>query len=195
MARFFDVSNPWPYLLFYVVTVFWVLEFVVFPSKFKSDDFSEKRSFRLILAGIVATVLLNNVLTLFGWFTVQGALGLWMRRVAMFSYPLGLGLRYVSTLYLGQYFTRDVAIHTEQDLISKGPYRVLRHPLYLGLFLLAISVPLFFANGLILVLSVLYMGAVLNLRMRLEEDNMERIMGSRYTAWKKRRYRFIPFIY
>lgn len=195
MATFFDVSNPWPYVLFYVVTVLWVLEFVVFPSKFKSDDFSEKRSFRLILAGIIATVLLNNVFTLFGWFTLTGEASVWLRRLAIITYPLGLGLRYVSTLYLGKYFTRDVAINSDQDLISHGPYRILRHPLYLGLFLLAVSVPLFFANWLILVLSILYMGAVLNLRMRLEETNMERIMGERYTAWKKRRYRFIPFIY
>ncbi len=195
MSRFFDPSNPWPYVLFYVVTVLWVLEFVVFPSKFKSDSFSEKRSFRLILAGIVGTVLLNNVFTLFGWFTLEGALGVWLRRSGMVSYPLGLMLRYVSTFYLGQYFTRDVAINETQELISNGPYKVLRHPLYLGLFLLAVSVPLFFANGLILILSMLYMGALLNHRMRLEEANMERIMGERYVTWKKRRYRFIPFIY
>ena len=195
MAQFFDLSNPLPYLLFYVVTVLWVLEFVVFPSKFKSDDFSEKKSFRLILAGIVLTVLLNNVFTLLGWFTLEGTAALWLRRMAVVSYPFGLALRYISTFTLGKYFTRDVAIDAKQELISHGPYRILRHPLYLGLFLLAVSVPLFFANWLILGLSMLYMGYVLNLRMTLEEANMERIMGERYTTWKKRRYRFIPFIY
>jgi len=31
--------------------------------------------------------------------------------------------------------------------------------------------------------------------MREEEALMEKIIGERYQAWKKERYRFFPFIY
>ena len=195
LDRYFDVSQPWPYVLFYVVTFFWVLEFILFPSKFKSDDFKEKRTFRLILLGIVLTVMINNVTVLFAPFYLQNALGSTLRILAMVTYPLGLALRYISTWTLGDYFTRDVAVSEDQTLISHGPYRFLRHPLYVGLFLLTVSVPLFFKNIPILFLSMLYMGYVLNQRMRVEEAAMERILGDRYRAWKTKRYRFIPFIY
>jgi protein-S-isoprenylcysteine O-methyltransferase Ste14 len=88
-----------------------------------------------------------------------------------------------------------VAVSADQTLISHGPYRFLRHPLYVGLFLLTVSVPLFFKNIPILLLSMLYMGYLLNQRMRVEEQAMERILGERYRVWKAKRYRFIPFIY
>lgn len=195
LDRYFDMSQPWPYVLFYVVTVFWVLEFILFPSKFKSDDFKEKRTFRVILLGIVLTVLVNNVTVLFTPFYLDNTVGNALRIVAMVTYPLGLALRYISTWTLGDYFTRDVAVSEDQRLISHGPYRFLRHPLYVGLFLLTVSVPLFFKNIPVLFLSMLYMGYVLNQRMRVEEAAMERILGDRYRAWKTKRYRFIPFIY
>jgi protein-S-isoprenylcysteine O-methyltransferase Ste14 len=104
-------------------------------------------------------------------------------------------LRYISILYLGKHFTRDVEVSKTQTLISKGPYRWLRHPLYLGLFLLTISVPLFFQNWLMTILSSIAMFFMLNHRMNIEETLMEDVIGNTYIEWKKTRYRFIPWIY
>ena len=115
--------------------------------------------------------------------------------LSLFTYPLGLGLRYISIVYLGNHFTRDVEVSTTQTLISKGPYRILRHPLYLGLFLLTISVPLFFQNWLMTIVSSVGMFLILNQRMNIEEKLMTDVIGEEYISWKNQRYRFIPWIY
>ncbi len=193
LSVFFEWSAP--FILFYVVTALWILEFALFPSKAKDGDFEERMTFKRILYTILFVIVATIGLTFFGWFTLVGAAQDVLRIVGITLYVLGLLLRYVSTIYLGRHFTRNVDVSGEMELISTGPYRFLRHPLYLGLFLLTFAVPIFFANFLVMALAVILMGRVINQRMTLEEREMERVLGDRYREWKQVRYRFIPFIY
>jgi len=193
MAVFFQLT--WTHVLFYVITVLWVLEFVIFPSKFKSEEFSESKSFKHILLSIILTITLTIVLTFFNVLLLPENTHQFFYVIGIIFYFIGLLLRYSGTFYLGQYFTRDVAVSKDQALISTGPYRKLRHPLYLGLFLLTVSVPLFFAQMGIFILATIIMGTVLNKRMKIEEQSMEDVMGEKYITWKNTRYRFIPWLY
>jgi protein-S-isoprenylcysteine O-methyltransferase Ste14 len=115
--------------------------------------------------------------------------------IGLALYSIGITFRYVGTLTLGKYFTRGIEIDTKHQLVSNGLYTYLRHPLYLGLFLLGISTSLVYGNYLMIIVSMLLMGSTLNYRMVLEERAMEKIIGKRYKEWKAKRYRFIPFIY
>ncbi len=195
MLSFFFV-NAWPYYLFYIVTILWIVEFVIFPSHLKKQSKQEKKSFFFILQFILLIIVLNFI---FGWLqigttenqTVQNILNY----VGITLYILGLSLRYVSIIHLGRFFTRNVAISDTHELISSGPYKILRHPLYLGLFLLSTSVPLFFSNIILTPLAYLLMGYILNHRMTLEENILETSLGQSYKKWKHSRYKFIPFIY
>ena len=193
MAVFFQLSIT--HILFYLITALWILEFVIFPSKFKSDDFSESKSFKQILTMIIVTITLTVILTWIDVLRLPESAHQVFYVIGIIFYLLGLILRYSGTYYLGQYFTRDVAVSKDQELVFKGPYRKLRHPLYLGLFLLTVSVPLFFAQIGIFILATLLMGYVLNKRMTIEEANMEAILKDKYVTWKSTRYRFFPWLY
>lgn len=182
------------FIVFYLITVLWIMEFFIFPSKDQKKDESETGTFLKILAFIVVSHILSIVFTVFGWFRLEGDHTV-LSILSYVTYPLGLALRYVSVYYLGRHFTRDVEVSKTQELVSKGPYRILRHPLYLGLFLLTVSVPLFFSNWLMTILSGLFMFLILNERMEIEENMMEKIIGENYSTWKEERYRFIPWIY
>ncbi|MGA0351367.1 MAG: methyltransferase family protein [Acholeplasmataceae bacterium] len=191
MLSFFFQSH-WTYIVFYSVTVLWLLEFIVFPNKHKSSTYQEKKSFFYILSLILLTVILNFIFGFYGWLIVKPS---WLSYVAISLYTFGLILRVASIIYLGKFFTRHVEVQEKHALVSKGPYLLLRHPLYLGLFLLTVNVPLFFGNIVISGLSMLWMGYILNQRMHIEEQALEMSLGKSYTVWKEKRYRFIPFIY
>lgn len=195
MLSFFFV-NAWPYYLFYIVTILWIAEFVIFPSHLKKQSKQEKKSFFFILQFILVIIVLNFVL---GWLQI-GTLKNQVTQnilnyIGITLYIIGLSLRYVSIIHLGRFFTRNVAVSDTHELISSGPYKILRHPLYLGLFLLSTSVPLFFSNIILTPLAYLLMGYVLNHRMTLEEHILEATLGQSYKNWKQSRYKFIPFIY
>lgn len=195
MLSFFFV-NAWPYYLFYVVTILWIAEFVIFPSHLKKQSKQEKKSFFFILQFILLIILLNFFL---GWLQIGTLDNQFTQNILNYVgitlYILGLLLRYVSIIHLGRFFTRNVAVSETHELISSGPYKILRHPLYLGLFLLSTSVPLFFSNIILTPIAYLLMGYILNHRMTLEEHILESSLGQTYKNWKKSRYKFIPFIY
>jgi protein-S-isoprenylcysteine O-methyltransferase Ste14 len=195
MLSFFFI-NAWPYYLFYVVTILWIAEFVIFPSHLKKQSKQEKKSFFFILQFILLIILLNFFL---GWLQIGTLDNQFTQNILNYVgitlYILGLLLRYVSIIHLGRFFTRNVAVSESHELISSGPYKILRHPLYLGLFLLSTSVPLFFSNIILTPIAYLLMGYILNHRMTLEEHILESSLGQTYKNWKKSRYKFIPFIF
>lgn len=184
----------WHNLTFYGITILWVLEFILVPSQHKSASFEEKRSFLFILAAIVLIVLVTGF-----WILLE--VELWysappfpIQVIGLGVYGFGLLFRYWSIKTLGAFFTRNVSVEANQALVSHGPYKLFRHPAYLGLFFLGIATPLYFVHIPGLILGVFLMGATLRHRMILEEKALEKD-NPNYHAWKAKRYRFIPYVY
>lgn len=177
-------------VLYYGFTALWLLEFIVFPNRFHGSR-AERRSFLRILAFVIVSILLTIGLTQAqiasypSGFTQVVGLGL---------YVVGLYLRYHGSIALGAYFTRHVEVSSDQQLISHGPYRLLRHPLYVGLYALSLATPVYFGSPLAFLFALLSMAWVLNRRMRTEEALLETHVPD-YAVWKTKRYRFIPWIY
>ncbi len=189
--RVFTLLN----VLFYVANLFWILEFVFFRNKKRMGRFQEKKSFWFLIFAIsfviISTIQLSandlgkivnrDVYPLFQLF----ALGL---------YLVGLWLRYRGSKALGENFTRHVAVSTSMNLVSTGPYQYLRHPLYLGLFLIALAFPIYVGNLLALFIALPLLWIGFSWRMKVEELALTKI-HPQYAQWLKQRYRFIPFIY
>ena len=56
----------------------------------------------------------------------------WINILGIAIVIAGLALRWYSIIYLGRFFTVNVEIATDHQLIDSGPYRRLRHPSYTG---------------------------------------------------------------
>ncbi len=59
-------------------------------------------------------------------------------------FVLGLALRWYSIIYLGRFFTTNVAIASDHRIIDTGPYRCIRHPSYTGALLAILGLCLSF---------------------------------------------------
>src|SRR6185295_18646395 len=58
----------------------------------------------------------------------------------------GLAFRYWSIRTLGKWFTSVVRVQEGQVVIQHGPYKHLRHPSYLGSFVMAIGISVIFRS-------------------------------------------------
>jgi len=63
---------------------------------------------------------------------------------------LGVALRWYAIRVLGRFFTRNVAIREDQEIIRAGPYRYVRHPSCSGYLLVALSLGIALDNWLAL---------------------------------------------
>ncbi len=109
---------------------------------------------------------------------------------------LGILLRYLALKTLGIYFSYTLKGKTDnQQVVDYGVYRYIRHPSYLGIFLIISSLTLIHGSIPGLFVAVLFTWPLINRRISYEERMMINSFGEGYTAYSKKTKKLIPFIY
>jgi len=126
------------------------------------------------------------------WAVIADAV--WLRTVGVLLYLLGMEWVCWAFLTLGKQHSGEVTIQKEHELVTAGPYRWLRHPMYLGLIVFPLGVALVFGSWIGIVLPLLSAG-VFAWRVRDEEKLMHQEFGERWEAYCRRTWRFIPYVY
>jgi protein-S-isoprenylcysteine O-methyltransferase len=107
----------------------------------------------------------------------------------------GLAIRWYSIIYLGRYFTVNVAIATDHKLIDTGPYRAVRHPSYTGALLAFLGLAICMQNWASLLILMTGATAAFLYRIRVEERALTGAFGDRYRQYQQRTARLIPGMY
>lgn len=95
---------------------------------------------------------------------------------------------------VNRYAARTIRVEDGQKVISGGPYRFVRHPMYTGMLLLGLSTPLALGSTITLPAFALIL-PFLALRL-LNEEKVLRARLSGYTEYcQKTRWRLIPFVW
>jgi protein-S-isoprenylcysteine O-methyltransferase Ste14 len=95
--------------------------------------------------------------------------------------------------YLGKNWSQTVAVKIEHELVTSGPYRYVRHPMYAG-GLLACTGSAIVAGGAWIFLFVI-LGALFLWRAGAEDKLMAQQFANEYPAYKKRTKALIPFVW
>ena len=108
---------------------------------------------------------------------------------------LGVFLRWYAIRTLGRYFTRDVAVSSDQKVVQSGPYHYIRHPAYSGTFLTMLGVGLAVTNWVSLgaLLLCVFLGHMY--RVSVEEKALSQAIGQPYIEYMHRTTRFIPLLF
>lgn len=106
----------------------------------------------------------------------------------------GLGLYAVARRTLGRFFSEAVRITPEHKLITSGPYHLIRHPVYLGGILYALSIPMI-GNSLYGFVIMLVPILMLSYRIRFEEKILVSRFGQEYLEYARKTKKLIPYIY
>ncbi len=107
----------------------------------------------------------------------------------------GLILRWWAIITLGRFFTVDVTIESDHQLIDRGPFRMVRHPSYTGVLLAFVGLALTMANWAALLVMLVPIGVTFIHRMNVEENALSGALGGQYTDYIRRTKRLVPFIY
>ncbi|MFX0087606.1 MAG: methyltransferase family protein [Candidatus Hodarchaeota archaeon] len=101
----------------------------------------------------------------------------------------------ISRIILGRESTIVIGLEKDHKLITKGPYHIIRHPIYTGASFLFLGYSLSFSSLICLIVILLVLALWLNKRMTLEETLLIQTFGEEYLNYIKRTKRLIPFIY
>ena len=110
---------------------------------------------------------------------------------------IGMIISMVEMLYVNKvnrYASKGLVIHKDHELITSGPYKYVRHPLYTGAIIFLVCIPLALGSLISFVISLLF-PILLVYRIRIEEKMLiDHLPG--YKDYKNRvKYRLIPKVY
>jgi protein-S-isoprenylcysteine O-methyltransferase Ste14 len=104
-------------------------------------------------------------------------------------------MRWVSIIHLGRFFTVNVAIAADHQLVETGPYRFIRHPSYSGALLAFVGWGMVLRNWASLLIALLPIAVAFLYRINVEERALLEALGDCYRAYMARTKRLIPFLY
>jgi protein-S-isoprenylcysteine O-methyltransferase Ste14 len=104
----------------------------------------------------------------------------------------GIGLAIWARTILGRNWSGRPAVKEGHELITSGPYHVVRHPIYSGM--LTAMLGTFFIAGIPGLLVLIAFSAIVIYRIGIEERLMVQLFAEKYLEYKKRTKALIPFI-
>lgn len=112
---------------------------------------------------------------------------------SLFVMGLGLILRSYSVIILNKFYT--LGSLDQQELIQKGPYRIIRHPGYLGTILCWGAAGLAMENYIVFIIGVVILTLAYSYRIHSEEKMLILRFGDRYKVYQKRTWRLVPGVW
>ena len=164
----------------------------------KAGSKNKKRSYLdqfLLFLNIISMIFLP----LFVVFTTKldfASMGLpdIVRWAALIIYALNLVFFVWCHKALGENWSNALEIKKDHKLVQSGPYKRIRHPMYLHFWLLIASQGLLLDNWIVLAYGILAYGILYFLRVAKEEEMMIEEFGEKYKEYMKRTGRLFPKI-
>jgi len=107
---------------------------------------------------------------------------------------VGIGLAIVARFFLGSNWSAIVTIKQGHTLVRRGPYALVRHPIYSGLLVAILGTALAIGEVRALIAASLIFALVVH-KMILEEKFMAQQFGADYLEYRRNVKALIPFVW
>ena len=116
----------------------------------------------------------------------------WLQAVGLVVFLSGLALAVWARRYLGQNWGMPMTEKVDPELVTTGPYRRVRHPIYSGIILAMIGTAI--AVSWFWLLAVVLLGAYFVYSAVMEERYMTGVFPDTYPAYRRSTKMLVPFL-
>jgi protein-S-isoprenylcysteine O-methyltransferase Ste14 len=191
----------WPTLTFVVVMLSWFAFIIIFLFRHKPPSAPESKRERASIVGIVLQGAGFGLVWSLrrAWFgpivTVGNSIEIGL---AILTMALGIAsVWFISAAIrtLGQQWSLGARLIEGHKLITAGPYRLVRNPIYTGMFGLLLATGLAVSHwvGLLIAIVIYAVGTVV--RVRSEEKLLRGAFGAEFDSYTRRVPAVIPFLF
>jgi protein-S-isoprenylcysteine O-methyltransferase Ste14 len=188
----------WFYISFFPVAwVFFFIYWQIRAAKTKTTQRLEPAASRLlrVLIFLIAIVLLwTTRIPLPLLYRQLWPQGLWPFWLGVAVTTAGLLFAVWAREHLGSNWSRSVTIKQGHELITSGPYAVVRHPIYTGILtgFLGMAIAIAQVRGFV---SLVLIFVALWIKFRMEEKWMRSEFGETYAGYAHHTAALVPFLF
>ena len=178
-----DVFSILSIIIWLLLFVYWIIR-------------SKKRGVLNEIVGLIKLLFSGLILHVpaffsFNFFTYQSSLAF---KIIGFSIILfGLVVSILGREYLSSNWSGKVIIQEKHDLVKKGPYKIIRHPIYSGVIVMMIGSSVIIGN-IICFIWLIFCFFGLFKKSKQEEELLVSKFGEDYEQYKKETKMIIPYI-
>jgi protein-S-isoprenylcysteine O-methyltransferase Ste14 len=140
---------------------------------------------------IVAVAIL--LIRLGAWRGYGGNSDPWREGAGLALFGLGLGLAIWARIHIGRNWGTPMTKKDEPELVTSGPYGLLRHPIYSGILVAGIGTAV--ALSWLWVAAVLLAGIYFVYSATVEERFLAEQFPDEYPAYKRETKMLVPFVF
>jgi protein-S-isoprenylcysteine O-methyltransferase Ste14 len=170
-------------------TAFWIYWFVAAFSA-KRGRVSWSREFRIRAVLVVCVILLLRLGAFRG-----GALNSdpWRAGLGLLLVALGLGFAIWARVHIGRNWGTPMSQKDEPELVTSGPYRLVRHPIYSGLLVAGVGTAV--ALSWRWLVAVALAGVYVIYSATVEETYLTKEFPDAYSTYKQSTKMFVPLLF
>ncbi len=190
------MTEPFVVLSFYgYFVLFLLVEFVLTRSRLGAKDQGNRDRMSLFFfficpfAGMVLWMAAIN----HKWVPAHPS---WPQWIAGYAIGLaGFAVRIIAKRTLGRFYTVRVQLQENHEVVDRGLYGLIRHPLYLGIILEWIAPPLILGSPAGFLFVTIWMLAGVLQRIPREEALLLEGLGQNYHDYMRRTRRLVPGVW
>jgi protein-S-isoprenylcysteine O-methyltransferase Ste14 len=118
----------------------------------------------------------------------------WQVVLAILLLLLACLLSWTSTRSLGRQFRLEAALGAEHQLVTQGPYRFIRHPIYASMLCLLLGTAILLTPLYLFVPAIVVFLIGTAIRIRIEDRLLAKRFGEQFENYRRSTSRLIPFV-
>jgi protein-S-isoprenylcysteine O-methyltransferase Ste14 len=117
----------------------------------------------------------------------------WRVGLGLFLFALGLGFAIWARLHIGRNWGAPMSQKDEPELVTSGPYRLVRHPIYSGILLAVLGTAI--ALSWLFLVALVLVGIYFTYSATIEERYLTEQFPDTYPVYRRSTKMLVPFIF
>jgi protein-S-isoprenylcysteine O-methyltransferase Ste14 len=177
-----------------VFILYWAISARGTKKTVRRDKLQQEIAMRLIF--VLALILASSIPSVrTALFKTHGlaSMNTWVEAISIILCMGGIAFAIWARIYLGKNWGMPMSVKESPELVTRGPYRYVRHPIYTGMIVAIFGSIL--TGGLIWLVMWLYMLVYFSYAAKEEEKLLEKQFPDQYPAYRARTRMLIPFVF
>jgi len=124
----------------------------------------------------------------------ERSLETWRIGLSILFFLLAALLSWTAKRALGRQWRLDAGVNADHELVTSGPYRVLRHPIYTSMLCVLLGTGVMITPWWLLLLSLLVFLTGTEIRVRIEDRLLSSTFGDRFREYQRSVSSYVPFL-